>query len=184
MLQNGRAKPGQRIRGILSWSCGGEPSGSISYDADMEDLDNARLVLSYTRGEGAEAESVRQEVRLVYTLPHYGGRRWWMVCPYRSVRCTKLFKPRNGDRFASRRAWRIAYSSQRGAWHDRPFDKLNRIQRKLGCREGYDEWIFRPKGMWHRTFARHEAQFEAIHAECDQVWVGMMARLGVISGRL
>jgi hypothetical protein len=143
-----------------------------------------RLILTYTRGSGAEKEGVRQEVRLVSTPMHYGGKRWWMVCPYRGGRCTKLFLPGNGDRFASRKAWRIAYKSQRVAWHDKPFERLNRLQRKLGCREGYDEWIWRPKGMWHRTFAKHQAKFDHIHDECDRVWIGMMGRLTGMRDRL
>lgn len=184
MLRHGRAKLGQRIGGTLSWNCGGQPSGSISYDADMTDPDDARLVLTYRRGEGPDAESVRQDIRLVTTRPNYGGRRWWMICPYRGVRCTKLFMPGGGDRFASRKAWGVAYQSQRGAWHDRPFQRLERLQRKLGCREGYDEWLWRPKGMWHRTFAKHQATFDQIHDECDQIWAGMMARLMGIRARL
>lgn len=184
MFKTERAKPGSLIWGTLSWNCGDEPSGSISYEADMQDPDNARLVLKYSRGTGADKESVRQDVGLVYTQPNYGGRRWWMVCPFLGVRCSKLFKPVSGDRFASRKAWRVGYRSQRAAWHDKPFERLNRLQRKLGCREGYDEWLFRPKGMWHRTFERHLAKFEQINDQCSDIWIGMAARLDCFRARL
>jgi hypothetical protein len=184
MLKTRRAIEGNHVWGTLQWNRGGEPAGSITYRAIMDEPGNERLELAYTRGEGGDAERVQQTIRLTFTRPHYGGKRWWMICPYRGVRCAKLFKPGNGDRFASRKAWRIAYQSQRGGWHDRPFDKLNRLQRKLGCPEGYEEWIRRPKGMWRRTYERHEARFWQINEECDRVWVGMMARMGVIKARL
>lgn len=149
----------------------------------MSDPGNERLILTYTRGSGAEKENVHQEVRLVWTQPHYGGKRWWMICPFKGTRCTTLYLPGNGDRFASRAAWRVAYKSQRTSWHDAPFDRLHRLQRKLGCREGYEECLVRPKGMWHRTFARHEEHHDRINNQCDRVWVGMMGRLGVFGER-
>lgn len=184
MLKTGRIIPGAHISSSLHWNCGGEPSGSINYEAIMDEPGFERLILKYTRGSGTDAETVRQEVRLVSTQPHYGGKRWWMVCPYKSTRCTKLFLPGNGDRFASQKAWKVHYSSQRGEWHDKPFARLNKLQRKLGCREGYDEWLYRPKGMWHRTFAKHFAKFERINAQCDNIWEGMAMRLGAIRARL
>lgn len=184
MLKTGRIVPGAHVNWSLHWNRGGEPSGNIDYEAIMDEPGDERLILKFTRGSGADKETVRQEVRLVWTQPHYGGRRWWVVCPYKGTRCTKLFLPGNGDRFASRAAWKVHYKSQRAAWHDQPFERLNRLQRKLGCREGYDEWLFRPKGMWHRTFARHYAKFEKLNAQCDRVWVGMAARLGVIRAKL
>lgn len=184
MLRTRRLVPGAYVAGSLNWTRGGEPSGAISYAAIMDEPGMERLILTYTRGSGADKESVRQEVRLVSTQPHYGGKRWWMICPYKGTRCAKLFLPGNGDRFASRAAWKVQYQSQRAAWHDKPFERLNRLQRKLGCREGYEEWIFRPKGMWHRTFARHQREYDRINAQCDMVWAGMMARLGAIRGRL
>lgn len=176
MIRSGFAKPGTRQAGSLHWTCGGEPSGSISYVADMTECHDSKLILSYTRGNGDEKESVRQEVRLTYTEPHYGGMRWWMICPYRHVRCGKLYMPGNGDRFASRKAWRLGYSSQRLAEHDRPFERQRRLQRKLKCREGYDEWLTRPKGMWHRTFERHMDRYEALSEQCDMIWAGIVGR--------
>lgn len=179
MIRTGRAVPGSHISSSLHWTCGGEPSGNIGYEAIMTDPDNSRLILTYTKGRDGARENVRQEIRLVHTQPHYGGKRWWMICPYGGGRCAKLFLPGNGDRFASRKAWRIGYRSQRVAGHDKPFERLNRLQRKLGCNEGYDEYPFRPKGMWQRTYERHMARYEEISDQCDYVWAGMMARLGV-----
>lgn len=184
MLKTKRIVPGAHCSSSLHWYRGGEPSGNINYEAIMTEPGSERLILKYTRGSGTDAETVRQEVRLVSTQPHYGGKRWWMVCPYKGTRCTKLFLPGNGDRFASRSAWKVHYSSQRGEWHDKPFARLQRLQRKLGCREGYDEWLYRPKGMWHRTFAKHYAKFLRINTQCDNIWAGMAMRLGAIRARL
>lgn len=181
MLRTGRAREGMLIRGTLHWNCGGEPAGSISYAAHMDEPGQERLELSYVRGEGEGREHVRQTVHLCHTLPHYGGKRWWMICPYRAVRAGKLYKPAGGDRFASRQAWRLGYNSQRQGQRDRPFEKLFRIQRKLGGNVGWEQPIRRPKGMWQRTFERHLDAYWRADEQCAVEMMGLVERL---SGRL
>lgn len=177
MLRTSRAREGALIRGTLHWTCGGEPSGSISYDAHMEEPGRERLELSYVRGEGDEREHVRQTVRLCPTRPHYGGKRWWMICPFRGIRVGKLYKPAGGDRFASRQVWRLGYQSQRVAGRDQPFEKLARLQKKLGCGQGWEQPIRRPKGMWHRTFERHLNRYWALDAQCAMEMGALLNRL-------
>lgn len=168
MFRTGRAKEGQHISGSLHWTCGGRDSGSIGYRAIMDTPGEERLELSYTRGSGENAEQVRQTVRLCFTRPHYGGRRWWMICPYRGIRVGKLYLPPGGDRFASRQAWRLGYRSQRMSKRDAATERLFRLQRKLGCKMGVDNWPSRPKGMWQRTFDLHMAQYEELDAACGE----------------
>lgn len=178
MLRTGRAREGSIISSSLHWFCGGEPSGSISYRAYMDEPGHERLELSYTRGEGEEREHVKQTVRLCHTVPHYGGKRWWMICPYRGIRVGKLYKPAGGDRFASRRAWRLGYQSQRVAQRDRPFEKLFRLQKKLGSDQGWEAGLWRPKGMWHRTFERHMERYWELDGQCSVEMMGLISRLG------
>lgn len=180
MLRTGRAKEGGWYSGSLSWNRGGESSGSIGYQAVMNEPGAERLELSYARGNGDEREHVRQTVRLCFTVPHYGGKRWWMICPYRGIRVGKLYLPPGGDRFASRQAWRLGYQCQRDARRDRPFERLFRLQRKLGCGQGWESGLTRPKGMWHRTFERHMERYWELDAECA---AEMWALVGRLRGR-
>lgn len=166
MIRTGRAKPGQWISGSLSWNCGGSPAGSISYVANMEDPSESYLRLNYWRGSGEDREHVEQVVRLVFTEPNFGGRRWWMICPYSCGKVAKLYMPAGGDRFASRRAWKLGYQSQRVARRDRPFEKLFRLQRKLGSEQGWEAHLRRPKGMWRRTYERHLERYYELDDEC------------------
>lgn len=167
MIRTGKAIPGNWAWGSLSWDCGGTPAGSIGYEVDMRDPYASELRLSYSRGTEPDREHVKQTVRLEFTTPHYGGRRWWMICPYRHIRVGKLYLPNGGDRFASRQAWRLGYESQRVAHLYRPFEKLFRLQRKLGCAKGWGQPIYRPKGMWRRTFERHDERYEELNARCN-----------------
>jgi hypothetical protein len=179
MLRTGCAKEGAMLSGTLHWHRGGEPAGSINYTANLCDPESATLELRFTRGQDGEAESVNQLVRLSYTRPNYGGRRWWMICPYRGHRALKLYLPPGGDRFASARAWRLAWQSQRIAPADRPFEAMFRLQRRLGGHQGFDGGLPRkPKGMWRRTYDRHWERYDALDDVCSVTMAMMMLRLG------
>lgn len=179
MFRTGRAKEGSVLWGSLSWSCGGQPSGWISYQAIMDAPGEERLELSYTRGRGDGAEQVKQTVRLSSTRPNYGGKRWWMICPYRGIRAGKLYLPPGGDRFASRQAWRLGYQIQRVARHDRASERLFRLQRKLGSDQGLGAFPSRPKGMWQRTWERHlERYWELEEAADAELAIGLARILG------
>lgn len=181
MMRRGWIKDGsRRDYGSLTWSTNGTQRANINYSYDMTDPGSAFLRLKYTRTPyGKEQEAVDQLVRLTFTEPNYGGRRWWFICPYSGKRATKLYMPPGGDRFAGRAAWRLGYRSQRVAHRDRPFEKLFRLQRKLGGHEGWEAGLFRPKGMWQRTYEAHLDRYEVLQAQCDVEMMWMMSRLGM-----
>jgi len=167
---------GSRHYDSLTWSSHGQERATVSYSYTMIDLDAAYIELRYTRSPyGREPEKVVQRIRLVATIPHYGGRRWWMVCPYSGKRATKLYMPPGGDRFAGRAAWRLGYRSQRVSHRDRPFEKLFRLQRKLGSSEGWEAGIYRPKGMWRQTFDRHWERYLKLDEQCGREMAGVLS---------
>jgi hypothetical protein len=63
-------------------------------------------------------------VSLCSTVPHYGGRRWWFICPVKKIRIAKLYLPPGATRFASRQAYSLTYRSCQ-----RPF-RLERVRRR------------------------------------------------------
>lgn len=182
MLRERWISEGRSGQGNIHWWRGDEPTGSISYKYDLENIDNAHLTLVYKhRHYGGDWIDERQFVRLEYAVPHFGGRRWWMRCPVNGDRVAKLYLPAGGDIFASRRAWRLGYRLQRVTERDKCFERLNALQRKLGCPEGWESPIRRPKGMWHSTFAKHEERYWELDEECG---VHMMAAIGLLRGSL
>ena len=78
-----------------------------------------------------------------------------------------------------RKAWRrLPYRSQHVARRDRPFEKLFRLQRKLGSIEGWEAGLRRPKGMWRRTYERHWERYLELDAECGQEMAAVFSRVG------
>ena len=72
-----------------------------------------------------------------------------MRCPVNGQRVEKLYLPSGGDIFASRKALRLGYQSQRNGPRDRA---LVLPAKKLGCEQGFERPIFKPKGIWERTW--------------------------------
>ncbi len=178
MLRRGWIKDGAAGTGSLSWSSNGEHVAKIGHRYDLADPDNANLILTFTRTpRGGLPQNVEQQIHLTSTRPTYGGRRWWMHCPRTGRRVAKLHLPPGGDRFASRLAWRLPYRSQRSAHRDRPFDRLFRLQRKLGSYEGWEAGLRKPKGMWNRTFERHWRRYEELDDQCGVEGMKMLGML-------
>ncbi|CAH0496090.1 hypothetical protein [Novosphingobium sp. CECT 9465] len=177
MFRSGYAREGEHRAGSIDWTRQGEPSGSIGYQAIMSEPGAERLELSYGRGSGDAREQVRQTVRLCFTVPHHGGKRWWMLCPFRHIRVAKLYLPPGGDRFASRQAWRLGYQCQREAVRDRPLERLFRLQYKLGAKRGLGAFPSRPKGMWHRTYERHLERYWELEEAASREFLAFANRL-------
>ncbi|TPG04543.1 hypothetical protein EAH84_15400 [Sphingomonas oligophenolica] len=136
MFRRGWIKDHHGSGGTLTWSRGSEQCGSIGYTYMLLDDHDPTLTLNFTRTpNGREPETIKQVIQLAATKPEYGGRRWWMICPANGMRVATLHLPPGGDRFASRKAWRLGYHSQRIAGRDRPFEALFKLQKKLGCSE-------------------------------------------------
>jgi hypothetical protein len=54
---------------------------------------------------------VHQEIPLVHTTPHYGGVRWWFLCPKCNQRVSRLHKPYETYGFFCRRCHALTYES-------------------------------------------------------------------------
>jgi hypothetical protein len=154
LLRHRNIVPGDQCFGSLKWRnvATGEDVGSVSYEACLADADDAWLRLRYSVDDSAQD----YRVALDSTPCHYGGRRWWFVCPRSGRRVAKLHLPPGGTLFAARRAYGLAYRSQRETALDRSHDRQRRLYRKLGAEYEYFEQAppRRPKGLHRRTYER------------------------------
>jgi hypothetical protein len=70
-------------------------------------------------------------VTLVSTVPHYGGRRWWFICPIKKIRASKLYLPPGATTFASRQVYGLTYRScQRPFRPERARRSIERLARQ------------------------------------------------------
>ena len=117
--------PGVGTFGSWCWTHDGDdkPFATIGYEADLTDQDDAWLRLHYQAG----GEPVDCKVRLVTTTPHYGGLRWWFICPLvrrdggPPRRVAKLYLPPGAKYFGSRIGYGLTYTSCQESGKNRKF---------------------------------------------------------------
>ena len=113
------------------------------------------------------------EVELVSTSPHYGGLRWWFICPVTvggracQRRVRKLYLPPGGRSFACRRCCQLSYTSQRQDDMNRALSKAQAIRERLGGSASMAQpFPSKPKKMWWRTYRRLRASSEELWMAC------------------
>lgn len=180
LLRRGSVRDGLCGNGRLRWKFKDGRFLEAAYKFDMRYPETASLTL-YFKGQAVatNAGGITQHIRLTYTRPNYGGRRWWMLCPETGQRVRMLHRPRGGERFACRDAWRLGYRSQRLSHYDRPFARLFRFQYRLGSPQGWGYEPKRIKGMWYRTYERALERYRELDDACGTEVLMFMQRLGV-----
>jgi hypothetical protein len=121
LRKNGYLRPGVRT-GIIQWKNGiGNVIGSITLQSSIsivEGQDDGFVRLSYTitNAEGIKT-SLDYQVGLATTPCHYGGVRYWFVCPLARNgqscrrRTTRLFLPGGATHFGCRVCYDLTYES-------------------------------------------------------------------------
>ena len=103
-----------------------------------------------TRDDREGDRVVSDRIRLLWTVPTYGGRRWWFQCPRTGRRTTKLFLPNGGQHFWSRAGYGLGYACQREGRFDRLQRRAAMLNRQLGGK-GWATWESPPsKPKWMR----------------------------------
>jgi hypothetical protein len=123
LVAKGVLDPGWR-NGSLRW----QSSAALQYSSSISQNGTGTLWLRYT----ADGEFMYYTVTLVSTVPHYGGRHWWFICPVKKIRVSKLHLPPGATQFASRKAHNLTYRSSRECgWRKRSQKFRRRMAQRL-----------------------------------------------------
>ncbi len=160
LLKTGALRVGSITSGVWQWGEGREAVARIGYDATMG-FESGELRLSYRWTSGGRPHDVICTVRLSSLPLHYGGRRWYMHCPYTDRRALKLYKFDGIEQFCCRTAIRPlpTYDSQRTSGVSRIIAQRWALRRRLG--DTFSDLFgapCRPKRMRWRTFIRYAAR--------------------------
>ena len=116
--------------------------------------DWVRLKYEMTDYWTGEPLKIDDKVYLVPTRPHFGGLRWWFMCPHLNRRVRKLYLPRSGRHFWSRHAYELAYACQRETKFDRALRRARKLRLTLGGDPADDESPDKPPRMRWATYNR------------------------------
>jgi len=105
--------------GTMTWTRGEEKEkvASISYRRVEDPAGGRAFRFIYTAGKGENAREMDYIVRMVQAAPHFGGVRWYFLCPlvHEGRPCLhrgeKLYLPPGGLYFGCRRCYDLTYTS-------------------------------------------------------------------------
>jgi hypothetical protein len=164
LIRRKRVFPGAYCAGSLIWTVSdtGRRIGFFDYEANLVHPAHA-----YVRLHQRENDLLPDyRVRIEQAPCRFGGSRWWWICPLTSLRANTLYLPPGATTFACRKAYCLAYPSERENRLDSTYSRQQRVSQKLGCKYiGFGEPLpDRPRGMHHRTYERLLAE---LHTAMD-----------------
>jgi hypothetical protein len=150
--------------GKVTWSRGGEPTGSIGYSCEPDALN-----VSYVSGRGGNRKEIDETFRLSFTDQHFGGRRRWLVCKC-GRRCRVLY---GGRYFRCRQCHRLCFASQYERFRVPGMAEAETVRKRLGFEVGFAyPFGTKPKGMhWHTYYAYRKRDW-AMSDAIEQALVG------------
>jgi hypothetical protein len=102
----------------------------VKFESRVGDPGDSWLRLQYVVHDywSGEACEIDDKIFLATSRPPFGGLRWWFVCPRENRRVRKLHLPLGGRHFWSRRAYELAYASQRETKYDRALRRARKLR--------------------------------------------------------
>lgn len=142
---------------------------SISRYREQLKQGNAQSIeVSYTH----RSKPYKYSIQLSKTSCHYGGYRYWWLCPKCYQRTSTLYC---AGLYVCRHCIGANYGSQLQQPIDRVFNRLNTLRAKLGWQRGAIHGIgSRPKGMHHSTYNKLVNEYDKLSAD---VWQQSLDKL-------
>lgn len=157
LKKKGMLEPG--THGNLSWNCGGESTGNISFEITH---DGIYLKYKYRRFD-EEWKHKNEHITFDWTHCNYGGSRQWLVCPHCGNRVAIIYGLDSG--FLCRHCYELPYSSQSEGHIDRMMRKARKIRKRIENEGGFFE---KPKGMHWKTYNMLVTQESGISLYADK----------------
>src|SRR5829696_327817 len=156
LLRDGSIIRNATTTGTLTWSQSGEQVASMGYQAVLGP-ERGHMRLSWTRTDRStgQKKELQQWIELEAKPQPLGGRRWWFICPRRSHFVSKLHMAPGTAEFASQRAYRLAYRSQRQSPRDRAISRAWKARERLTAIGGIGD----PRRRWRASTAAQDGGY-------------------------
>lgn len=117
------------VNGELTWKrssglCPPKEIASVMYFTNFIG-ENRSITLSYTYND---KENIRFEIPVVCSFPHYGGKRYWFVCPRCGRKVAFLY---GGKYFWCRQCQNLSYPTQQMGFLGRMFEKSRKYEERV-----------------------------------------------------
>lgn len=127
------------INGGLTWKrtsglCLPREIASVTYFANFIG-ENKSITLSYTYND---KESIRLDISVVCSFPHYGGKRYWFLCPRCGRKVAFLY---GGKYFWCRKCQNLSYPTQQMGFLGRMLEKSKKYEEKVFDNGRRKRWL-------------------------------------------
>jgi hypothetical protein len=177
MIRWGGIEPGAHVRGEMTFDFYDDQI-AIKFESRVGDPWDSWLRLQYVIHDywSGEPCEIDDKVFLASLRPPFGGRRWWFVCPRLNRRVRKLYLPLGDRHFWCRRAYRLAYASQRETVYDRAMRRARKLTLRLGGDPADDTYPDKPSRMRWTTYNRMMDKLVAADSVADERLILLAAR--------
>lgn len=174
--------------GTLSWG-----KNQVRYETERHSV-ACYIRLQYVRSDvfTGQKNNVDLSIKMSHTIPHYGGYRWWFICPLKGCerRVAKLHKPPLAAYFGCRHCHNLTYQSTRETTYmDKADRRLRAIYERLGGTGNYLRGLpEKPQTMRSSTYFRLLGEYMNLQYIRDlafgqQALKGMRSLLKELGGR-
>jgi hypothetical protein len=118
-----------------------------------------------------------QVIEVVSVPRHFGGQRWFALCPGCGTRRARLHL--GADEFRCRGCLRLVYGCTREDKTERGLRRSRKLRARLGAEPGHP--LVRPRGMWT---SRHLRLVRAVHSTELATFRALHDRLERVERRL
>ena len=115
-------------RRTLTWTRNGRMVAELTLVSDVDCREPYPCLKITGHAHGRQINCL---VWLESSPMHFGGERWYALCPHTGRRCTTLVLPPGKTHFASVGGWGVAYGSQRECEVHRAYRAIDRASSRL-----------------------------------------------------
>jgi hypothetical protein len=149
---------------------------------DVVSADDGVAVLRLRHQAAGGLSTMDYIVSLVSTELHYGGHRWWFLCPEAGRRVAHLYLPFDSAEFKSRIAYNLHYASQRDGRVDRTASRARRLHRQLGgdglaLGQSVRSLPAKKKGRWRATHEKQIVRWKRADEAACAAWIASVQKL-------
>lgn len=148
-------------RRTLSWRLNGRTVAQFTLVADVDCREPFPSLKITGHAGGRRVDCL---VWLDSQPMHFGGERWYALCPHTGNRCTTLVLPPGKTHFASVSGWNVAYGSQRECKVQRAHRAIDRASSRLKALSKYTR-----KSTRERVTGKLVSRYMLIEEELDRL---------------
>lgn len=153
-------------RQTLTWRCDGRISAQLTLVSDVHCREVSPCLKIMGTAYGRQIDCL---VWLDQQPMHFGGERWYALCPKTGKRCTTLVLPPGRVHFASVSGWGVAYGSQRECEVHRAYRAIHGAEARLRVLSKYVRTPTRQR-LVSRITRKHMLIDEELDRMAGRLW--------------